>query len=436
LRWSVVRLIAGKELRDLIRDRRTVLLILVLPAVLYPLFGATGYLFAVSMLGQPTVIGVAGAEHLPGPGSGLPPLLVGGQLADGLEPAEAEAAGPLVVEAIDGDPHEALRAKRADAVLVVPPGLTEDVRAYRKPELTILQREGDDRSKLAGKRLAGVVRVWKGKVVEQRLRDLDERLEPKEFLQPFTVADPQADKPAEKKAADELRDTFARAFPFILMMWLLASAIQPAVDMTAGEKERGTMETLLISPAERSEIVAGKFVAATAFSFASVAWNVLWLTGAALLIGGLLGFPIVNLPGLAGCVVLGLPLAMLFSAVCLAVGVFAKSTKEGQYYLMPLIVVTMPLALWSMSPGAELGPSTFWVPVTGAMLLQQRLLSVSAEPLPWGYLAPVLGSLAVWVGLALVFAAWQFRREGVLFREFGPPQGAGAFRRLFKRGAG
>ena len=75
------------------------------------------------------------------------------------------------------------------------------------------------------------------------------------------------------------------------------------------------------------------------------------------------------------------------------------------------------------------------VPVTGAMLLQQRLLSVSADPIPWGYFAPVLGSLAVWVGLALVFAAWQFRREGVLFREAGPPPGLGVFRRLFKRGA-
>ena len=104
------------------------------------------------------------------------------------------------------------------------------------------------------------------------------------------------------------------------------------------------METLLISPAERTEIVAGKFLATTAFAFASVVWNVLWLTGGALGLEAVLGFPILNLPGLIGCVILGLPLAMLFSAVCLALGVFARSTKEGQYYLMPLILFTMPLA--------------------------------------------------------------------------------------------
>jgi sodium transport system permease protein len=432
MRWSVVRLIAGKELRDLIRDRRTVLLILVLPAVLYPLFGATGYLFAVSLLGQPTVIGVSGAENLPPPEAGLPPFLVDGKPADGLEAAEEPEAGPVRVKPIDGDPQEALRAKAVDAVLVVPPGLADDLRAHRRSTLRILYREGDDKSKLAGKRLATILKGWKAKVVKAGLARAGL---PEDLADPFEVVDPQQDKPKGKKAADELRDTFARVFPFILMMWLVAGAIQPAVDMTAGEKERGTMETLLISPAERTEIVFGKFLATTFFAFASVVWNVLWLTGAALLIGGLLGFPVVNLPGLVGCVVLGLPLAMLFAAVCLAIGVFAKSTKEGQYYLMPLLLLTMPLAFWSMTPGAELTPGTCWVPVTGAMQLQQRLLSVSGEPIPWGYFAPVLGSLAVWVALALLFAVWQFRREGVLFREAGPPQGVGVFRRLFKRGA-
>ena len=267
MRWSVVRLIAGKELRDLIRDRRTVLLILVLPVVVYPLFGATAVLFAYS-LSRPTVVGVSGAEHLPGPGSGLPSLLADGAFADGLEPADEETVGPIEVKRLDGDPNDALRSKAVDTVLVVPPGLADDLRAHRKAGLQILNRDGDERSKLAGKRLAGVVRAWKEKVVESRVAELSPKRDAKTVLEPFAVADPQADKPKEKKAADELRDVFARVFPFILMMWLVAGAIQPAVDMTAGEKERGTMETLLISPAERTEIVFGKFLATTAFAFA------------------------------------------------------------------------------------------------------------------------------------------------------------------------
>ena len=216
-------------------------------------------------------------------------------------------------------------------------------------------------------------------------------------------------------------------------MWLVTGAIQPAVDMTAGEKERGTMETLLISPAERSEIVVGKFLATTVFAFGSVIWNVIWLSGAGLIIEGLLGFPIVNKVGLISCVVLGLPQAMFFSAVCLALGIYAKSTKEGQYYLMPMILFTMPLAFWSMLPGTELSPWTCWVPVTGPMLLQSRLLSVSTDPIPWDYFAPVLGSATLWVSIALWLAVRQFKNEAVLFRESGPTKGGGLMRKLFSR---
>jgi len=192
------------------------------------------------------------------------------------------------------------------------------------------------------------------------------------------------------------------------------------------------METLLISPAERSEIVLGKFLATTTFAFASVIWNVLWLMGGALLLEGLFGKPIVNLPGLLACVVLGLPLAMLFSAVCIALGVLARSTKEGQYYLMPLMLITMPLALLSMMPSTELNATTCWIPVTGAMLLQQRMLSVTPGPTPWEYFPPVLFSLAVWIAIALVLAIRQFKREDVLFREAGTKP-RGFLRSLFKR---
>ena len=415
MRWSVVRLIATKEFRDLLRDRRTVLLILVLPAVLYPVFGAGGWLMATTLLNQKQTLGIVGAEHLPGadyppfPPADPPP-------ADDTAP-EVGAGGhtDVTTTRLAGDPDELLRTRQADALLVVPPGFAADLNdPAKKPTLTVRGREGDDKSKIAVRRLTALVRHWEGQLRQERFvrRGL-----PRDFDKVFAVDDPQTSKPKAKRAADELRDAFARVFPFVLMMWLVAGAIQPAVDMTAGEKERGTMETLLISPAERGEIVAGKFLATTAFAFASVLWNVLWLAGAAVLVQLVLGFPILNLPGVVGCVVLGLPLAMLFSAVCLALGVFAQSTKEGQYYLMPLILLAMPLAFYGMLPGSELTPLSAVVPVTGAILLQAKLLAVTGEPLPvWAFPA-VLGSLAVWVSVALALASFQFRRESVLFRE-------------------
>ncbi len=430
MRWSVARLIAGKEFRDLLRDRRTVMLILVLPALLYPLFGISGYLFAASLMAHPAVVGISGAEFLPKAESGLPAFVVNGKFADGLDVSD-ETAGGVLVKPITIDADEALRTKQVDVVLTISPNFLADLNSDdRKPTLKIQQRDGDEKSKLTAKRLVEIVHKWESQLRELRFAKKGLK---KDFDQIFTIEDPQTDKPKGKKAADELRDTFSKVFPFILIMWLVTGAIQPAVDMTAGEKERGTMETLLISPAERSEIVVGKFLATTVFAFGSVVWNVIWLSGAGLIIEGLLGFPIVNKVGLISCVVLGLPQAMFFSAVCLALGIYAKSTKEGQYYLMPMILFTMPLAFWSMLPGTELSPWTCWVPVTGPMLLQSRLLSVSTEPIPWEYFAPVLGSATLWVSIALWLAVRQFKNEAVLFRETGPTKGGGLMRKLFSR---
>lgn len=430
-RGTVIRLITAKEFRDLIRDRRTVMLILILPVVVYPLFLVTGVYFARTIMGQEATVAVVGADTLKD--SGLPPLLEDGSFANSLGANdEDEIQGRVVVRTLEEGASDLLQKDRTlDAAVILPPTITADLAAERRPTVTILSRDGDDTSKLAARRVTNIIRRWESQLREARFA---KHGLPKDYDRVLNIEDPLSEKPQSKKAADELRDTFTRVFPFLLMMWLLAGAIQPAVDMTAGEKERGTMETLLISPVERTEIVLGKFFATTGFSFLSVVWNVIWLTGGVVILEQVLDHPIVNPIGLAGSVVLGLPLAMLFSAVCVALGVFAKSTKEGQYYLLPLILVVMPLAFWSMTPGMQLDGSNCWVPITGAMLFQRRLLTVGPDPVPWDFFAPVFGALAFWIVIALSLAVWQFHREGVLFREDGPKQKR--FLGLFRRRTG
>ena len=424
MRPSVVRLIFNKEVRDLIRDRRTVMLVLVVPALLYPLFGIAGYAMAQSLLGQTTTIGIVGSGDLPGD----PKLFSEGKFVESITVVESDPNStptPLAVRPIDGDPEELLRTKEIDVAVIIPKGFSTSITNPKdtRPTIRVLNRDGDEKSKLAAKRLVGILQNWEKSLRAKRfvIAGL-----PKGFDEVFDLDEPNSKKPPAKKAADELRDTFVKVFPFILIMWLVAGAIQPAVDTTAGERERGTMETLLISPASRSEIVTGKWAATTLFGFASVIWNVIWLCGAALVMQITLGYPIVNLPGLIGCVILGLPLAMLFAAFALALGVFAKSTKEGQYYLIPLMLSTMPLAFWSMIPGRELTVGTAIVPITGAMLFQQKLLTPGTDPIPWAMAPLVLGSLFIVVGIALWIAVKQFNRESVLF---GEASGGGLFSR-------
>ena len=391
------------------------MLVLVMPAVLYPLFGVAGYAMAQTLLGQKTTVGVVGRANLPA----QPTLLVddtfrGKPPADEATP-DANPA-PLVAKDLTNDPDTALRAKTVDVVLIIPPGFADTIADPKRPRptVTVLNRDGDELSKLGARKLVGLVKEWEDELRTKRYAAAGFAAD---FGNVFELDDPISKKPPGKKAADELRDNFVKVFPFILIMWLVAGSIQPAVDTTAGERERGTMETLLISPAARSEIVVGKWLATTLFGFTSVIWNVVWLAGAAFVMQAVLGSPIVNLPGLIGCVVLGLPLAMLFAACALALGVFAKSTKEGQYYLIPLMLVTMPLAFMSLMPGRELTVGTAAMPITGAMLFQQKLLSTTADPIPWA-LAPVVGlSLIAVISVALFLAIKQFSRESVLFRE-------------------
>ena len=132
-----------------------------------------------------------------------------------------------------------------------------------------------------------------------------------------------------------------KILPFVLLIWALTGAFYPAVDLCAGEKERGTLETLLSSPAERSEIVWGKLLTVMLFSMATARAQ----PGAAWASPG--SFVLSQLPQLRArrrrwrfvWLVLALvPVSALFSALCLALAAFARSTKEGQYYLMPLVL--------------------------------------------------------------------------------------------------
>jgi sodium transport system permease protein len=146
-----------------------------------------------------------------------------------------------------------------------------------------------------------------------------------------------------------------------------------------------------------------------------------------------LPFPIVSLGGLAWAALFAAPLAALFSAIAIGLGVFARSSKEGQYYLLPLFLLVMPLCLWSMTPGLKPSLPLSVVPITGLTLLLQRLMSASAERVSVLFGAGVFVSLLTCMTLSLWWAASQFQRENVLFREAERLNLRGWLRALFRR---
>jgi sodium transport system permease protein len=474
MRWSIVRLIWFRELRDQLRDRRTLFMIAVLPVFLYPIAGFGLMQLALGFLKKSSVVEVQGADNLPPPSpfpaaslfaltspppgiplAGIerltgafalrqtrlggeapfdyPPLFVkdNGALrvapayfdspdeAKTLEiifsktpPPDEDPASPAFLERID---RSSLTSRQADLLLVVPPHFKEDLEAAKQPKMFVLVRLSDERSRLVNTRLNNVLHRWSRALADVRLVRLGL---PANYDEPFVVTDPEKAKPSSKRAADELFDVLVRVFPFILVMWSLAGALYPAVDLCAGEKERGTMETLLISPASREEIVWGKFLTIWVFSAATALLNLFSMGLTTMQFSSMIKLEAFNPLSLLWGVLLLLPLSAFFSAVCLSIGAYARSSKEGQYYLMPLFLLTMPLIFLTLAPDVTLNPFYSMVPITGVALLLQKLMAAGT---PSGelmvYFIPVLGPMVLYSWLALRWAIEQFQREEVLFRE-------------------
>jgi sodium transport system permease protein len=287
----------------------------------------------------------------------------------------------------------------------------DEIGSQTRPLINLHTKPGDHRSVLAQRRVLALLEVWRADLKRVRLarKGLGES-----ELDPFDVHLPEQASAGE---AQDLVSMVIRIFPLVLVMWSLSGALYPAIDLCAGEKERGTMETLLITPAGREEIVLGKFLTIWVFSSATAILNLLSMGATTAFLSSHLPHG-VSIEALAWCVVLSLPQSAFFSALGLAIGAYARSSKEGQYYLMPLFVVTMPLIFLTLVPGVELNALYALVPVTGVSLLMQQLMTTpSLDQVPWRYFIPVLGPMALYSWLALRWAIVQFHREEVLFRE-------------------
>jgi sodium transport system permease protein len=435
MNWSNVKLIFAREVRDQLRDRRTLFMIAVLPILLYPLLGMSFFQVTQFLREHPARVLV-----IDPPQSDLLPTLVDGDyFAEDLFKKDSEQARHLLkvteqastaaasANALD-EARAAMHAGSYDVVLYFPPDFAERYREFREelnrlqsaegqlersaaqvPQVAIFPNLARDSSRAAYARVADVLTEWRSRIGAQTL---EAHKLPPTAAQPFTIATRDVAQQGQHRAA-----AWSKILPFVLLIWALTGAFYPAIDLCAGEKERGTLETLLSSPAERLEIVWGKLLTVMLFSMATAILNLSSLA----ITGSLVLSQIPNLgppptSALVWLVVALVPMSALFSALCLALAVLAKSTKEGQYYLMPLVLIAMPLVVLPMSPGVELNFGNSLIPVTGVVLLLRSLLEGQyLEVLPY---APVV--VLVTLGCCLLAIRWatnQFNSEGVLFRE-------------------
>jgi ABC-type Na+ efflux pump permease subunit/membrane protease YdiL (CAAX protease family) len=269
------------------------------------------------------------------------------------------------------------------------------------------------------------------RAVEDRLRAVDEAWYRLRLAGAGVVTPPPVEIAAApvKAAGGGPAVTIAAVLPLVLLLMTVTGAVYPAIDLTAGERERGTLEALVAAPVSRRAVLAAKYVAVFTVAVLTAGMNLIAMAATAfslgldrLLFGGGL-----NATAVSQTVALVLVLAAFFSAVLLLVTSFARSFKEAQAYLIPVMLVSLAPGIVSLMPDLPLTLPLAITPLIGVVLLSRDLFMGGAHGL---LIAACVGSTLLYAAVALVLAARAFGTDAVLYGS------AGTWSEMFRRPEG
>lgn len=401
MNWRAVRTVLAKELRETLRDRRTMILMIVVPVLLYP--GMFVAMEQVALLGQRSLQAESAR------------VAVVGAPSYAVEYLEQDSG--IVIARVSGSPLEALQQGHVDVVLRFSEAWTDTA----TNEVKLLYDGTRDRSAHARAVVDRRLGEWLAMLRVDRLRRY---ALPDQFATPLSVEQTSVATPAAVGGY-----MLGRFLPLLLIMMTVLGAFYPSIDLAAGEKERGTLEPLLTVPVHADNLVIGKFAAAALMGLTAATLNLasMLLTFQA----GIVQFAALtdatfHLPLHAVLVIFAVLalLAILFAALFLGIAVRSHSFKEAQNALTPVYMLGFLPALLPLIPGMDFGFGMAVLPVAGIAFLFRDLMSGDAA------LGPTLTAIAAtafYTALALGFAARSFGREEVLF-------GSGAAQRPAHRG--
>ncbi len=397
-----IGIVYRKELTEALRDRRTIITMVVVPLLLFPLL-SVGFGSLVSVLlkkaqdERPKVM-LRGGEDSPAVVAGLRKL------------------DTITTVPFQPDWQAQIIDKKIPAAIDIPPGFQKSVAEQKQQTVMIYDYEGDVKSEIAKSKIEKYFSDYRDSVVKERLaaKDLGESV-----LKPFEVKTKNV-APPEKSGGALF---FGGFIAYIVVFLCFNGGMHPSMDLTAGEKERGTMETILSSPISRMHLVLGKFLLVFTTAITTAALSVLSMGISFAIANALRATPIqagengmtfhIGFGAALSVFIMALPLAVLFSSVLITVATFAKSYKEAQSYITPLIFIVVLPAIAAMIPTIELDPKLALVPVLNVSLLCKELVIGTYH---WNYIAIIFASTCIYAAVALFLAVKMFQRESVLFR--------------------
>lgn len=401
-----VWLVMKKEFMELMKDRRTLFFTFGMPLILYPMiFGMMG---KMAMRDEAQRKSKPSRVYILDPSSALEPVL------------RADTKDFQLMPAPEGDLDKALREKKVDLAIEVPADAQDALKASRTLTVTAHVNNAEDDSKLALDRLKDTLKSQDKAWVDARLKSMSA---PPQLAEPTKVT--------EKDASDlalQLGKALGIWIPYILLIGMFAGVMNHGAYMTAGERERGTLMSLLSTRIPRQHIAYGKLLALSGLGFLSVIANI---------IGTAIGFNMLghdiaaqsgagagtpataSLLEMAGpsvllrVLALLIPVALVMVSFILMVGIRSRTQREAGTALAPGMFVIIFLGVFSMAPGIEKMAAIPFLPIINASVAIREMFGQQFN------LTHYLLALGINAALALVLtsmAAKTLNREDVLFK--------------------
>jgi len=389
-----------KELTEWLRDRRTLISTVLVPLLAFPVL-MVGMVSLSSML-----IGKAEKE--------TPKIMVLGGEDSPMVLEKLRGVDNLQIVPTTDDWKQKISEKEIRAAVEIPKNFQASLDRNEPETVQIYFYEGELKSSFGANHVEKFFKDYRDTVIEKRLSS---RNLPASIIKPFEVKQENV-APPEKVSGAALGGILG----YMVILLSMTGAIYPAIDLTAGEKERGTMETILSSPISRLDLVLGKFFLVLSASLTTAILSIISM-GTSFYVVGKSGAMSakdaavlqlhIGLATVLSVFLMALPLAVLFAAVLLTIALFAKSYKEAQSYLTPMTFVVVIPAVASLLPGIDLTAKLALVPILSTSLVCKEIV---AGTFHWNFIFLIFLSSSVYAAAAIFLAVKTFQRESVLFR--------------------
>ncbi|MCH5256038.1 MAG: CPBP family intramembrane metalloprotease [Lachnospiraceae bacterium] len=419
---KIIQTLVKKEMLDVLRDKKTVVMMLVVPVILYPLIfiGAMQVMAMVSsgMATQNYRIAIEAEDN----GAFLHKLTENDDKwrdkgsrteVDTEDKSDDNDNGNAytitIVDAASIDDYEA--ALEAEELDVYIRGTMQD----GKPNYDVYYISSVTNSAYAMNIVMDVFDEYLEELTQAKIKDagldIHEILEPVLYKNKDTASSEQS-----------LGSIMGSVLPFMLIISLLMGTMYPAIDTTAGERERGTLETILTLPVTNRQLIVSKFITVAVIGMISALLNIISMGGIAFYMYKIMdmqtdtaGFDMAKFyPAILVGILAIFAFSLFISAVTMCVTSFAKSYKEANNYITPLTLVVMFTGYIGFIPNIELTQTMAMIPVANICLLIKNILIFKID---YAIIAVVLISNIAYAVFAILFLSKIYDSESILFND-------------------